>query len=82
MIRASHFCNAPQTTIKQPKNAGGRLAAASKHRSKRETHFLVAAFLPAFFAVFFAVFFAAFLAAFFFAAIVIILWMGYALGSE
>jgi hypothetical protein len=38
--------------------------------------------LPAFFAVFFAVFFAAFLAAFFFAAIVIILWMGYALGSE
>lgn len=58
----------------KPKNAGGRLPAASKHRSEREAYF---AFLPAFLAVFlaafFAVFFAAFFAAFFFAAIVGIL---------
>jgi len=59
----------------KPKNAGGRLPAASKHRSERRAHFVV--FLPAFLAVFlaafFAVFLAAFFAAFFFAAIVGIL---------
>mgnify|MGYP003349681657 CR=1 FL=1 len=53
----------------KPKNAGGRLSAASKHRSERRAHLV---FLPAFLADFLAffAFFAAFFAAFFFAAIV------------
>lgn len=54
----------------KPKNAEGRLSAASKHRSERRIHFFLPAFFAVFLAAFFVVFFAAFLAAFFFAAIV------------